>query len=166
MELDGLPQALAAHLTERGVPARVSWPGDRRTGPEQAVVLVDLEQVKCSGAGLAGYLGQRLEEQTGMWEEVYGRRAELTFSLDICASPQAGAGACRELFARTAEALGSGRVLGLGVKSLTGGEPGSDSKEGLLKLEARLVCEGWLCAGPERREDAFLDFTLRGDMNG
>lgn len=164
MELDGLQNALVRYLTENGIPAQVSWPAPRRTGPEEVTVLVSLDQVNCSGAGLQDYLGLRLDEKSGMWEEVYGRKAELTFVLDIYATPQAGARRCREVFSQIAGAVQPRRVLGLCVKSLTGEETEFDSKEGLLKLRVRLVCQGWVYAGQDGQENAFLDFILKGDV--
>lgn len=163
MELEQLRSKLAAFLAEGGVQALVSWPRERRAGLSGPVVLVSLEELRCGPAGLQDYLGMGLNQVTGQWEELYGRKAELTFGLDILAPSQAGAEACREAFVKMVSQLQTGRPGGLTVRKLTGGETQYDSKEGLLKMHAQLECEGWLYASGGGA-GTFLDFTLRGDV--
>lgn len=163
MELEGVRRELAAFLRRGGVEAAVSWPRERRTGPEKPVVLVSLQELKCVPAGMQDYLGSELDEKTGQWTEIYGRKAELTFVLDITAPPAVGADACREVFSRVVRLLQAERPLGLWVREVTGGETALDGKEGLLKLSARVVCQGRLY-GRSGETGEFLDFTLRGDM--
>lgn len=164
MTLDELQAELAEVLTRNGVEAMSSWPEERRAGADSPVVLVSLETLNCASAGLQDYLGQRLDEATGQWQELYGRRAQLSFTLDILAAPRVGAQACRAVFDRLVHCLQTQKPAGLSVRELTGEELEYDEKEGLLKLRYRLKCEGWLCtAGDEA--GTFLNFTLRGDVN-
>ena len=133
-------------------------------GSDGPVVLVGLEKMSCSSAGLQDYLGQRLDASTGQWEDLHGRRAQLVFTLDILAEPHMGMQVCREALNRVIRCVQTEKPAGLSVKELTGEEPEYNEKEDLLKLRCRLTCEGWLCTVGEEA-GAFLDFTLRGDVN-
>lgn len=164
MTLDELQGQLAERLSRNGLESMAAWPIERRAGVDGPVVLVSLEKMTCVPAGLQDYLGQRLNEATGQWQDLHGRRAQLTFTLDILAEPHVGAQACREAFDRLVCCFQMEKPTGLSVKELSGEELEYDEKEGLLKLRCRLECEGWLCtAGDEA--GTFLDFTLRGDVN-
>lgn len=163
MTLEQVRAQLAAFLTEGGVDAMESWPMERRTERTQPVAVVSLLELSCAAAGLQDYLGQRLDETTGQWNEVYGRKARLTFALDILAPAQLGASACRAAFERTVQVLQSEKPVGLSVRELSAGEVDFDEKEGLLKLRCTLVCDGWLYTAGEEA-GTFLDFTLRGDV--
>lgn len=164
MTLDGLQAELADRLRDYGLESISAWPQERRRGTDGPVVLVGLEKMNCSPAGLQDYLGQRLDESTGQWEDLYGRRAKLVFTLDILAEPRVGMQACRETLDRVIRCVQTEKPTGLSVKELTGEEPEYDEKEGLLKLRCRLTCEGWMCTAGEEA-GTFLDFSLRGDVN-
>lgn len=164
MNLDELQATLAAFLTERGVDAMASWPEERRTHKEHPVTLVSLEKVDCGPTALQDYLGQKLDRETGMWQEVYGRRATMTFVLDVLATAGVGVQACRTVFADILRIFQTEKPAYLSVRELTGEEPEYDEKEGLLRLRCRLECSGWLYAAGEEAGE-FLEFALRGDRN-
>lgn len=164
MKLDELQELLAGFFREHGVEAMASWPETDRTKSDGPVVLVSLEKLNCTPAGLQDYLGQRFDEETTQWKDLYGRKAQLTFTMDILGQPRAGAHACRNVFDRLLLLLQTEKPIGLSVQELTGEEMEYDKKEGLLRLRCHLECSGWLCtAGDEA--GTFLDFTLRGDVN-
>ena len=163
MTLEQVRAQLAAFLVEGGVDAMESWPMERRTDRSEPVAVVSLLELSCAAAGLQDYLGQQLDEASGQWNEVYGRKARLTFALDIIAPAQLGASACRTAFERTVQVLQSRKPVGLSVRELSAGEVDFDEKEGLLKLRCTLVCDGWLYTAGEEA-GTFLDFTLRGDV--
>lgn len=164
MKLDELQGTLVEVLRQEGIQAMASWPEERRTGPEGPVVLVSLEQLNCAPVGLQDYLGQWQDESDGQWKERYGRRAQMTFYLDVLAAPRVGAQACRAVLGKLVHALQIQKPAGLSVKELSGGELNYDEKEGLLRLRCQLECSGWLCTDGDEA-GTFLDFTLRGDMN-
>lgn len=164
MTLDGLQAELAALLRSHGMESISAWPRERRQGANGPVVLVGLEKMNCSPAGMQDYLGQRLDVNTGLWEELHGRRAALVFTMDILAEPRMGMQVCRETLDRVIRCVQTEKLVGLSVKELASEEPKYDEKEGLLKLRCRLTCEGWLCTAGEEA-GTFLDFTLRGDVN-
>ncbi len=162
MELEKLQEEMAQFLRENEIPAAACWPEGRRERLQQALVLVALAKMNCEPVGLQNYLGQRLDEASGQVVEWYGRKAKLEFSLDILASAEMGAGACRRLFQKLVEVLQGKRPCGLTVRKLTGEEIKFDQKEGLLRLGCTVSCDGWLWATGEEAAD-ILDFTLRGD---
>ncbi len=164
MKLEQIQQELARFLVERDVPAVAAWPEGRATEPEQSMVLVSLEEVKCTSSGLQDYLGQWADEPGG--EEIvrYGRRARLTFTLDLITPPEAGVAQERELLDRMLAALQSQAPLGLRVQELEVEQTEYDTKQRLLRRRCRLHCSGWLYAQGQR-EDSLLSFELRGEMN-
>lgn len=164
MKLEQIQQELAQFLNEREVPAVAAWPDGRAREPEQAMVLVSLEEVKCTSSGLQDYLGQWADEPGG--EEIlrYGRRAQLTFTLDILTPPQVGAGQEREMLDRLLAAVQTQAPLGLRVQELEVEKTEYDTKEKLLRRRCRLRCSGWLHA-KEQQEDSLLSFELRGEMS-
>lgn len=164
MKLDELQTELAAFLTQRGIPAMASWRSDRREDKNSPVILVSLEKLDCESAAMQDYLGQTLDEATGMWQERYGRRAKITFVLDVLAAPSVGMQECRNVFGQMLRVFQQEKPVGLGVRELIGEEPEYDEKEGLLRLRCHLECAGWLYAAGEEA-GTFLEFTLRGDVS-
>lgn len=164
MKLDELQAGLAGFLNERGIRAAASWRPERREDGDEPVVLVSLEKLDCGPAAMQDYLGQVLDEDTGMWLELYGRRAKMTFVLDVLARPGVGMKACRSVFDGLLRVFQREKPVGLSILELKGEEPEYDKKEGLLRLRCRLECTGWLYAAGDET-GTFLDFTLRGDVN-
>ena len=164
MKLDELQTGLADFLEQRGVQAAASWQSGRRVDGDSPVVLVLLDKLDCGPTAMQDYLGRMLDEETGMWQEVYGRRARLTFVLDVLARPGVGVQACRAVFQQMLRTIQREKPLGLSVLELKGEEPEYDEKEGLLRLRCQLECAGWLYAAGDEA-GTFLDFTLRGDVN-
>lgn len=164
MTLKQLQTQLVELLSRNGLQSMAAWPKESRVGTDNPVVLVALEKMSCAPAGLQDYLGQQLQEATGQWQELYGRKVQLSLTMDILALPEVGAQACTQVMDLVVRCFQTEKPVGLNVKELTGEEVVYDEKEGLLKLRCRLKCEGWLCtAGDEA--GTFLDFTLRGDVN-
>jgi len=165
MELEHLQEKMAQFLRDHEIPATACWPGSCRQRLEGAQVLVSLTKMDCEPVGLQNYLGQRLDEETGEVVEWYGQKAKLEFGLDILAPAGAGAGACRGLLEKLVAVLHDKRPEGLTVRKLTCEEIKFDQKEGLLRLDCAVSCDGWLWASGYEAAD-ILDFTLRGDWNG
>ena len=163
MELEQLRQAVAQTLNDGGMTAMVSWPDGRRKALKGPVVLVSLQGLSCSPAGMQDYLGLRQDPDSGAWEELYGRRAEVIFGLEVAAPSAGGAAECRGTFERLVQVLQQARPGGLTVRQLTGGEVEYDEKEGLLVLRVELRCSGWLYAAGDEG-GSFLDFVLKGDV--
>ena len=164
MTADGIQDRLAAFLQERGIDAIASWPDHTRTDSGNPWVLVSLEKMVCSPAGMHNYLGQWTDASSGQETELYGHSAHLSFLLDILAPAEAGAQACRDLFDRMLLILQKEKPLALSIQELNSEDMEYDGKDGLLRLRCHLKCVGWLCTQGDEA-GTFLNFTLRGDIN-
>lgn len=164
MKLDEIQTGLADFLNQRGIQAAASWQPGRRVDGDGPVVLVLLDKLECGPTAMQDYLGQTLDEETGMWKELYGRRTKMSFVLDILARPGVDVQACRDVLAQMLRAVQREKPVGLSVLELKSQEPEYDEKEGLLRLRCQLECAGWLYAAGNE-VGSFLDFTLRGDVN-
>lgn len=163
MKLDEVQSTMASFLCENGIDAMASWPDTRRERLTQPTVLVSLESLSCSPAGMQDYLGQRQNETTGQWEELYGRRAQAVLDLDVLAPEDSSAQECRQTANALARLFQTERPGALTVQELRLDEPEHDEKRGLLRLRCVLTCTGIVCTAGEEA-GTFLDFTLRGDV--
>ena len=159
--LESVRQVMADYLCARGVPAVTAWTESRRQEREEPVVVVSIRGCKAGAASFQDYLGERYEEQTGRWEERYGRRAELTFGLDIYA-PEKGDGDCLQAaFDALAGVLILGGPAGLDLQEFSCGQTVRDGESRRLRRPVEAVCTAWLCA-VTNADGAFTDFELRG----
>lgn len=164
MKADAIQERLARFFRERDVEAIASWPDSARADPGSPRVLVSLEKMTCTAAGMQNYLGQWVDETTGEESELYGQSVHLSFLLDILAPPETGAQACRDLFDHMLLILQREKPIALSVRELNSEDMEYDGKDGLLRLRCHLECVGWLCTQGDEA-GTFLDFTLRGDIN-
>ena len=103
--LESVRRAMADYLNEKGVRAITAWPAAPRQEREEPVVVVSLRGCRAGAASFQNYLGDRFDQETGRWEERYGKKAELTFGLDIYAPEKGGGEAVQETFDALAGAL-------------------------------------------------------------
>ena len=159
--LEHIRQHMADFLNSQGVRAVTAFPPSPRTEEEGPVVAVSLRGCRAGPAGLQNYLGDRFDERTGRWEERYGRKAELTFGLDIYAPEKGGGEAVQAAFDALAGALILGGLEGLEIQSFSCGETVRDAGNRRLKRPVEAVCAAYLCAVSDAG-GAFVDFELRG----
>ena len=157
----GISAAVCRWLTERGIPAREGWSGGMRSAPGEAFVLVTVREYSACSAGFEHYLGEQYNEETAAWEELYGRKVELTLGLDLYARERESEGALQELVQQVAGVLTLGSPEGLHVERITCGETGWSEEQRCLKKEIHAVCTAWLRAACTEGGE-FLDFELRG----
>lgn len=159
--LDRMRACMTDCLRQAGVLAVTAWgPGERKDWRE-AVVAVSLRACRGEPAGFKDYLGERYNAQAGRWEELYGRKAKLTFGLDIYAPGRDGAAKCQTAFDRVADALQNGGPAGLSLGELSHGEIAYDRELGLFHCPAEAVCGAYLYAVADEG-GSFLDFEVRG----
>ena len=162
--LEAIRERMADYLTARGVRAVTAWPGEARPEQLEPAVVVSLRGCRVGPAGFQDYLGERYDEQTGLWEELYGRKAKLTFGLDLYAPAREDGMELQTAFDTLAAALMEDGPRGLEVLEFSCGETEYDSQARLLKRPAQAVCQTWLYSTPQSGE-LFLDFELRGGWN-
>ena len=154
---------MTEYLVQQGVNAVTAWPGQERKYLNEPVVVVSLRGCQAGPAGFQDYLGERFNEETGLWEELYGRKATLTFGLDLYATPESGGADLQQAFHRLAQALTAGSPEGLQVQEFSCGETEYDEKARLNRRMAQAVCTAYLYAVAQTG-DEFLDFELRGGL--
>lgn len=110
--LEELREATAEYLQASGVDAVTAWSSAERVRRTGAVAVVSLRGCEGGPAGFRDYLGERYDPERKVWEELYGRRAELTLGLDLYAPKSGGEAGCAALFAKLSEALADGRTGG------------------------------------------------------
>ena len=160
--LEGIRQAMAGYLNGKGVRAITAWPDTPRAeGEEPVVVVVSLRGCRAGPAGFQNYLGERFDEASGRWEERYGKRAELTFGLDIYAPEQGGGEGVQKAFDALAGALLLGGPDGMDLREFSCGATVWDAQRRRLRRPVEAVCAAWLCAAADAG-GGFVDFELRG----
>ena len=158
--MEKICQAMADYLEGRGIPARTAWPMTPR-GEKGPVVVVSLRSCQAGPAGFQDYLGERYNQETGLWEECFGKQAELTLGLDIYA-PEGGDGqVVRQTFDQLAGALILGGPEGLRAEEFSWEEMDYDSQSRRLRGRVRAVCRVCL-QGIAESGGEFVDFELRG----
>ena len=103
--LESIRRSMADYLNKRGVAAVTAFPAALRQEREEPVAVVYLRGCRAEQAGFQNYLGERYNRETGRWEERYGRRARLTFGLDLYAPERADGEVLQRAFDELAGAL-------------------------------------------------------------
>ena len=150
MGLERIREKLADHLRMQGVPAAAAWPVREREKLTGAVAAVSLRGCSAGPSGFQDYLGERYDAGSGQWQELYGRKAELTFGLDLYAPPSTGEAGLQAAFDKLMEALAGGGPGGLILREVSCGETGYDTAGRLLKRSVQAVYDTYL-GGPARR---------------
>ena len=161
--LQAIREQMAQYLNSQGVPAFAAWPGEERLGREEPVVVVSLRSCRAGPAGFQDYLGERYDQETGQWQELYGRRCELTFGLDLYAPAQAEGEDLQAAFDTLADALNRGCPAGLSLAEFSCGETVYDRQARLLHRPAQAVYQAYL-HGVTQPGGLFVDFELRGEV--
>ena len=158
--IDGLCQAMADYLTGRGVAAIAAWPMALRK-EEGPVAVVTLRGCRAESAGFQDYLGERFDEEKGLWEELFGKKASVTLGLDLYAREKEDGQSLRQAFDRLAEALILGGPEEVRVEEFSCGETAYDGESRRLKKPVQAVCSVYLSAAAPGGGE-FVDFELRG----
>ena len=159
--LEKIRQIMADYLNGQGVPAVTAWPMNPRQERKGPVAVVSLQGCKAGPACFQNYLGERFDEETGRWEERYGKRVQLTFGLDLYAPERGDGEGLQGAFDTLAGALLMGGPEGLELLEFSCGATAWDSENRRLNRTVEAVCAGWLCAVTDGG-GGFTDFELRG----
>ena len=159
--LEELRRRLVDYLNAGGVPSVAAWEKEKRVSRDDAVSAVCLRGCTGGPAGFQDYLGEFWEEEKGCWIERYGRRAELTFGLDVWGPRRGGEGKCASHFSRLVQILTLGGPDGLRFREVSCGETEFDEKEGLFHCPVKAVGEVFLEAALDE-SGAFTDFRVKG----
>lgn len=160
---DEVRQAMVDYLNEWGISAVTAWSGNQRLRQDNPVVAVSLRGCQAATGGFQDYLGEQYNEVSGQWEEIYGRRAQLTLGLDLYARQDEGERALQTGADQLMAALCEGCPQGITLESITVGESQRDSTSGLLMRPVAVTVQVYLYA-VAAAGDSFLDFKIRGGV--
>ena len=164
MTLDEIRERMAEFLKQAGLDAVSAWPEAARTRRSAPVIAVSLRQFQGGPGGFQDYLGERYNQESGRWEELYGKKARITFGLDLYAptGDAAGAAGIQKAFDAMSQALHQNGPEGMRIVELSCAETKFDQESGLFRRSAEAVCEIYLYAIADEG-GAFLDFEVRGN---
>ena len=163
--LDKIREYVSQCLLQAGVNAVTAWSGEDKKRYDGAVVAVSLRGCEGSPGGFKDYLGERYNEDTRRWEELYGKQARLTFGLDIYSNGKDGGAQCQTAFDQIADALQNAMPSGLRLENLSRGETDYDKELGLFRCPVEAVCNAYLYAVTDE-DGLFVDFEVRGERKG
>lgn len=158
--VEELQQAVVDFLLSRGLPAVTAWSEERRPRAGQALAAVSLRAMECGAPGFQDYLGEEYDRETGQWTERYGKRAKLTFGVDIygatAQSVRAGANTLSLALSRDGPA-------GLRPVELQVGETVYQESGRRYLCPTQVRFAAWLY-GTAESGGAFLDFEVKGEQ--
>ena len=162
MDFERIRERMAEYLTGQGIDAVCASPDQRRLRRPGAVAAVSLRACQGGPGGFQDYLGERYDQESGRWQELYGRKMMLTFGLDLYALPQAGEAALQTALDILAQACAGAGPEGLAIQEFSSGETAYDGDSRLLRKPAQAVCTAYLYAITEA-DGTFLDLEIRGE---
>lgn len=162
-ELDSIISAVCQGLRDGGVSAVISQnPFGGKKRHTKPIVTVGLKAGEAVSCGFAEYLGTRYDTVSGILNELYGKKIEISLGLSLW-SPnleQFGHEMCLKLFSQVTDALNC-LPEALKVRELSCGETDYDDTAEMFRCDAELKLSAFLTA--ENRDDSqFLDFKLKG----
>ena len=163
-ELETVREYLTEYLNGKGIRAMTAWPGTEGEPVDGPVAVVSLRCCETGPGGFRHYLGERYDQKSQTWREVYGQRVRATFGLDLYAGRAGGAAGCQRAFDALAEALGQAAPAGLRTVRLNRGETVFDPAAGAFRCPVEAVCNAYLYAMADEA-GAFLDFEVKGYGN-
>ena len=160
--LERILEQMAAYLNRCGVAAVTAWPAEERLRRTGAVAAVTLRGCQAKPAGFHSYLGERYNQETQQWEELYGQRVQLTFGLDLYAPPRTGEAVLQAALDALAQACAGEGPAGISFQEFSSGDTAYDEENRLLRKPAQAVCSVYLYATAQPG-GSFLDFDIRGE---
>ena len=160
MGLDQVKVAIAAALERAGLRAVTAFGPKRLEAYGGPVVTVGVRRGECRQAGLWDYLGER--EEKGARREIYGRRLDITLSLDAWADAETGAERCQQALERAYEAVLNGLPAGIRPGEMVWEEVKWDRETGMFLRRGTLQCGVYLLAAAREETGELTDFVLKG----
>ena len=154
--------AVVNAIDDADVTALTAYSAEELKKYSSAVAAVGTREVNITHSGAAEYLGQRYDEETGAVQEVYGRKMDLSLSLDIYAPRAAGADACEEAAETVTQAMMTALPCGLHMQKITWQQVQWDKVCGMFRLGGQANYEAYFTAETAEETAEFTDFILRG----
>lgn len=146
-----------------GIDALYNYTGLDRKKHILPAVSIGAEYAEGIPAGFYSYLGTKYYKETDTYAEIYGKRLNLTISLDIrCPASEKGGGGCIAVFGRIASAIDD--IGGIKVKEMSCGEVSYDKVNDSYFCRSKVLITAFLYTSREEDTEEFTDFTLKGEM--
>ena len=157
-------RAVVKAMTDAGVTAVESYSAERFKMSKCAVTAVGARETVIEPGGGLAYLGRKADEKTQEVREVYGRKMDLTLSLDVYAPREFGADGCEETAEMAMQALMTALPEGLKLRELHLGQTEWDKVTGMFRLRASAAYEAYFLCEMAEDETVFTDFVLKGTV--
>ena len=157
--LDVLRERLAQYLRDSGLDAVCAYPGQNRVRAGKPLAAVSLRGCEGGQAGFRDYLGERYDEGSREWREVYGKKLRLTFGADVYA---VSAEEAQNGLDTLAGAFQAGGPEGMKCVECSFGETVYKPEARRFFCPAQLCFEAWLYAVADE-SGSFTDFQVKGD---
>lgn len=157
-------RAVVRAIADGGCEAAERYGAQTLAKREAPVCAVGTREVTIARAGQVEYLGRRSDETTQEQREVFGRRMELTLSLDVYAPRTMLCSGCEEAAEQVTQAMLSALPEGLRLKTLRWDETKWDSVSGMFRRSGSAGYEAWFLAEASEEETVFTEFILRGTV--
>lgn len=129
-----------------------------------AVTAVGAREMVIEPGGGPEYLGRRVDEKTQEVRETFGRRMELTLSLDVYAPRELGADGCGKEAETVTQALMTALPEGLGLREMRWGAAEWDKTTGMFRLCASARYAAYFLCERAEDETVFTNFVLKGTV--
>lgn len=161
-ELRQIRDAVISALRTGGLEAEAAFPGRWAAERKAPLATVSVGAAEGRALGFCGYLGET-QDQTGQVREVYGKRLEGIVAVDVRARR---AEDC-EHGGETAAAVLLGKLPeGIRPGELSWEALAWEKETGLFLRRGKLRCEALFLAESGDEEPAFLEFVLKGVLQG
>jgi len=163
--MNGLEQvktAVVGALEAAGVDALAAFPPGWAKRYRSPVVAVGLRTGESRGGAMSSYLGERVDPETQVSQEIYGMRLELTLSLDIYCPPGLGTAGCDSALETLHQAMLHGLPSGLRPAELRWEEAAWDEDTEMFLRRGSLSCSAFFTAGMSDDGLPLTDFILKG----
>ena len=161
-ELREIRDAVIRALREGGLAAEAAFPSKWAAGGRKALATVSVGAVEGRNIGFCGYLGET-RDSSGEVLEVYGKRLEGVITVDVRAERAAD---CEE-GGETAAAVLLGKLPeGIRPGELSWEALAWEKQTGLFLRRGTLQCQALFLAERGEEETEFLDFKLKGVLQG
>ena len=160
--LEQVKSVLSVALEKAGIAARTAYEPGWAEAYDRPVAAVGLRTGESRGGALSSYLGQRIDPDTQLSQEVYGLRLDLTLSVDIYCPPKDGTAGCDGVLETLHQIMLEGLPSGLRPTELKWEEAVWDKDTSMFLRRGSLACGAFFVAETTEEQLNLTDFILKG----
>ena len=142
-----------------------AYPGERKFRYDSPVIALKISRCKADEGAMLSYLGREYDAQTDKYIEKYGRKTEMTVTMDVFCPVYHGYSGltCENVFTATVSCLS---CLGSGIKirEFNSADTSYDKALDMYKCVCELKISAFLILESDGESEEFSDFSLRGEI--